>query len=159
MRAQCTGLHAMRNSILSRIRRPAMAAALVMAQGLWAPALLAEAQGGNAPPVPAQPPAPAQPPPPLPAAVPPPPLPADRGDADTDEAPQVTVIHRDKQVVEEVRINGQLRYIRVTPPHGRPYYLIPDAAGGTFARRDSIDSTLMVPLRSEERRVGKECRS
>lgn len=135
-----------------------MAAALVMAQVLWAPALLAEAQGTNAPPAAAQPsapvqptapeqrPGPAQPPPPLPAAVTPPPLPADRGDADADEAPQVTVIHRDKQVVEEVRINGQLRYIRVTPPHGRPYYLIPDAAGGTFARRDSIDSTLMVPL-------------
>lgn len=135
-----------------------MAAALVMAQVLWAPALLAEAQGANAPPAAAQPsapvqptapeqrPGPAQPPPPLPAAVTPPPPPADRGDADADEAPQVTVIHRDKQVVEEVRINGQLRYIRVTPPHGRPYYLIPDAAGGTFARRDSIDSTLMVPL-------------
>lgn len=123
-----------------------MAAALVMAQVLWAPALVAEAQGNNAPPAPAQPPAPAPPPPPLPAAVTPPPLPADRGDTDADEAPQVTVIHRDQQVVEEVRINGQLRYIRVTPPHGRPYYLIPDAAGGTFARRDSIDSTLMVPL-------------
>lgn len=76
----------------------------------------------------------------------PPPLPADTGEGSVDEAPQVTVIHRDQQVVEEVRVHGQLRYIRVTPPHGRPYYLFPDAAGGTFARRDSIDSTLMVPL-------------
>ena len=117
-----------------------MAVALVMAQFLWAPPLLAQAQGMTPPA------SSAKPPPPLPAAVTPPPLPPDRGDVDADDAPQVTVIHRDQQVVEEVRIHGQLRYIRVTPSHGRPYYLIPDAAGGTFARRDSLDSTLMVPL-------------
>ncbi len=117
-----------------------MAVALVMAQLLWVPPLLAQAPTTN----PSA--ASAKPPPPLPAAVTPPPLPPERSDVDTDDAPQVTVIHRDQQVVEEVRIHGQLRYIRVTPPHGRPYYLIPDAAGGTFARRDSLDSTLMVPL-------------
>ena len=116
-----------------------MAVALAAAGLVWAPAVLAVEQAANPPA------AQAKPPPPLPATSPPP-LPPDRGDSDADEAPQVTVIHRDKQVVEEVRIHGQLRYIRVTPPHGRPYYLIPDAAGGTFARRDSIDSTLMVPL-------------
>ncbi|MBS0327826.1 MAG: DUF2782 domain-containing protein [Proteobacteria bacterium] len=110
-----------------------------MAQFLWAPVVLAQDRATSPPP------AAAKPPPPLPAAAPPP-IPPDRGDADTDEAPQVTVIHRDQQLVEEVRIHGQLRYIRVTPAHGRPYYLIPDAAGGTFARRESLDSTLMVPL-------------
>ena len=48
--------------------------------------------------------------------------------------------------VEEVRIKGELRYVRVTPRHGRPYYLIPDANGATFIRRDSLDSSLKVPM-------------
>lgn len=80
--------------------------------------------------------------PPPPAA--PPPLP-DIG-SDTDLAPQVTIIRRNEQVVEEVRVGGQLRYIRVTPSHGRPYYLIPDVNGATYIRRDSLDSSLKVPL-------------
>lgn len=80
--------------------------------------------------------------PPPPAA--PPPLP-DIGN-DTDLAPQVTIIRRNEQVVEEVRVGGQLRYIRVTPNHGRPYYLIPDVNGATYIRRDSLDSSLKVPL-------------
>ena len=31
--------------------------------------------------------------------------------------------------MEEVRIKGELRYVRVTPRHGRPYFLIPDGNG------------------------------
>ena len=50
------------------------------------------------------------------------------------------------QVVEEVRVNGELRYVRVTPRHGRPYYLVPDVNGATFIRRDSLDSSLKVPM-------------
>ena len=46
----------------------------------------------------------------------------------------------------EVRIHGELRYVRVTPRHGRAYYLIPDTNGATFIRRDSLDSTLKVPM-------------
>ena len=75
---------------------------------------------------------------------PPPPPPEFMGDPDLE--PQVTIIRRDEQVVEEVRIKGELRYVRVTPRHGRPYYLIPDASGATFIRRDSLDSSLKVPM-------------
>jgi len=75
---------------------------------------------------------------------PPPPPPEIAGD--TDLAPQVTIVRREDQVVEEVRIKGELRYVRVTPRHGRPYYLIPDTNGATFIRRDSLDSTLKVPM-------------
>lgn len=75
---------------------------------------------------------------------PPPPPPEFLGDPEL--APQVTIIRRDEQVVEEVRINGELRYVRVTPRHGRPYFLIPDANGTTFIRRDSLDSSLKVPM-------------
>ena len=75
---------------------------------------------------------------------PPPPPPEFMGDPDLE--PQVTIIRRDEQVVEEVRIKGELRYVRVTPRHGRPYYLIPDANGATFIRRNSLDSSLKVPM-------------
>ena len=75
---------------------------------------------------------------------PPPPPPDVAGDSDLE--PQVTIIRREDQVVEEVRVKGELRYVRVTPRHGRPYFLIPDANGATFIRRDSTDSTLKVPM-------------
>jgi hypothetical protein len=65
---------------------------------------------------------------------------------DTELEPQVTIVRTDEQVNEEVRIKGELRYIRVTPKHGRPYYLIPDGNGATFIRRDSMDSSLKVPM-------------
>lgn len=79
-----------------------------------------------------------------PSPEPPPPPPDASGDSDL--APQVTIIRRDQQVIEEVRIKGELRYIRVTPAHGRPYYLFPDVNGATYIRRDSLDSSLKVPL-------------
>ena len=75
---------------------------------------------------------------------PPPPPPDVIGDPELE--PQVTIIRREDQVVEEVRIKGELRYVRVTPRHGRPYFLIPDVNGATFIRRDSLDSSLKVPM-------------
>jgi hypothetical protein len=75
---------------------------------------------------------------------PPPPPPDAVGDPDLE--PQVTIVRREDQVMEEVRIKGELRYVRVTPRHGRPYFLIPDGNGATFIRRDSLDSSLKVPM-------------
>ncbi len=66
--------------------------------------------------------------------------------SDPDLEPQVTIVRKQDQVVEEVRVNGQLRYLRITPQHGRPYFLIPDGNGQTFIRRDSLDSSLKVPM-------------
>jgi hypothetical protein len=77
--------------------------------------------------------------------LPPPPAPYDVI-GDTDSEPQVTIIHNDEQVTEEVRVRGELRYLRVTPAHGRSYYLIPDGNGATYIRRDSLDPKLKVPM-------------
>jgi Protein of unknown function (DUF2782) len=83
-------------------------------------------------------------PPPLPPAgttyspqVTPPPPPDVPTDADLE--PQVTIIQREDNRIEEVRIRGELQYIKVTPGHGKPYFLIPDAMGHAFIRRDSLD--------------------
>jgi hypothetical protein len=78
--------------------------------------------------------------------LPPPPPPAANVLGDADVEPQVTILRTDEQTTEEVRVQGQLRYVRVTPRYGRPYYLIPDANGATYIRRDSLDSTLKVPM-------------
>ena len=75
--------------------------------------------------------------------LPPPPPAPDVLESDTE--PQVTILHDDNQQTEEVRIQGQLRYVRVTPRYGRPYYLIPDVNGATYIRRDSLDPSLKVP--------------
>ena len=87
-------------------------------------------------------------PPPLPpptASTTPPPPPPDLGN-DADLEPQVTIIRRENDVLEEVRIQGELRFVKVTPRNGRPYYLIPDAGGQAFLRRDSLDISLKVPM-------------
>ncbi len=39
--------------------------------------------------------------------------------------------------MEEVRVGGVLRYVRVTPRHGRSYYLVPTSDGQNFTRQDS----------------------
>jgi hypothetical protein len=98
----------------------------------------------------AQTPPAAPPPPPIPPAnssyspqVTPPPPP---DVADPDLEPQVTIIRREEEVVEEVRVKGELQYVRVTPRHGKSYFLIPDPNGHAFIRRDDLDIKTKVPM-------------
>ncbi len=60
--------------------------------------------------------------------------------------PQITIIRRENETVEEFRVNGRLTMVKVTPLHGRPYYLIAQGTDGTFIRRDSLDTGLKVPM-------------
>jgi hypothetical protein len=93
--------------------------------------------------------APAPPPPPIPPQTETPaemvPLPPEIG-GDTELEPQVTITRKEGETVEEARVNGRLVWIKVTPRHGRPYFLIPDTVGGVYIRRDSLDPGLRVPL-------------
>src|ERR1700752_395993 len=57
---------------------------------------------------------------PVPEAPPPPPEIAN----DPELQPQVTIVRRENQTVEEYRVNGRLTMVKVTPVHGRPYYLV-----------------------------------
>ena len=110
---------------------------------LVAAALLASAQAAAQ--VPAPPPIP-PPSAPAPNAVTPPPPPPPDYTSDPDLEPQVTIIRRDEEVVEEVRVRGELQYVRVTPRHGKSYFLVPDPNGNAFIRRDSLDIKLKVPM-------------
>ncbi len=88
-----------------------------------------------------------QPPPPLP---PPGTEPAQQPPAfrttDPDLEPQVTILRSEAETREEVRMGGELKFVKVTPRHGVPYYLVPQGSGGTFIRRNSLDPSLSVPL-------------
>ena len=77
---------------------------------------------------------------PLPEAPPPP------GMVDQALEPQVTIIKRGEDRVEEFRLNGKLYMLKVTPPHGVPYYLIDEQGDGTMSRRDGIESGVRVPM-------------
>ena len=79
---------------------------------------------------------------PLPEAAPPPPEIAN----DPELEPQITIVRHDQVTMEEYRIGGRLVWIKVTPQYGRPYYLVAEGAGGTFVRRDSLDTGLKVPM-------------
>ena len=53
---------------------------------------------------------------------------------------------RGPRAPHEVRVAGQLRYIRVTPRFGLPYYLVPTGNGQQFIRRDSLEPALSTPM-------------
>ena len=72
----------------------------------------------------------------------PPPPPVVRDGADE---PRV-VIPAPEGKVEEVREGGRLRMLKVTPPHGVPYYLIDTTGSGNWMRRDSTDDGVRVPM-------------
>jgi hypothetical protein len=61
--------------------------------------------------------------------------------------PEVRIIRREKETVEEFRIAGQLYMMRVTPVGGStPYYLVDYFGDGNFARTASFDSGVRVPM-------------
>lgn len=79
---------------------------------------------------------------------PPPPLDAKDGSppAESPEGePQVTITKQSEQTIEEYRVSGKLYMIKITPKHGRPYYLVDDKGDGRFARQDGLDSGVRVP--------------
>lgn len=77
---------------------------------------------------------------PLPEIPPPPGMP------DTSLEPQVTITTRGEDKVEEYRIRGRLYAIKVTPPHGKPYYLVDIRGDGQLVRHDDLSPHFMVPM-------------
>src|SRR5687767_13388958 len=75
---------------------------------------------------------------PLPEPPPPPPI----GAA---EEPRVRIPVQEGDKVEEIREGGRVVALRVTPPGGRPYFLIDSAGNGNWMRRDSLDDGVRVP--------------
>lgn len=73
----------------------------------------------------------------------PPPSP---GESDQSLEPEVTIINRGEDLVEEYRINGQLYMIKVIPKKGIPYFLVDSDGDGNFdVRRNELDEELLIP--------------
>lgn len=77
---------------------------------------------------------------PLPDIPPPPAM------VDPDLEPQITIIQRGDERVEEFRVKGMLYMIKITPPHGRPYYLIDQRGDGKMRKYDDLSPNFQVPL-------------
>lgn len=77
---------------------------------------------------------------PLPDIPPPPSL------IDVDLEPQITIVQRGDERVEEFRVKGRLYMIKVTPPHGKPYFLIDQRGDGQMRKYDDLSPNFQVPL-------------
>lgn len=60
-----------------------------------------------------------------------PPPPALGAESNPDE-PQITIVKRKGETIEEYRVNGQLYMMKVTPAHGVPYYLHKEDQEGSW---------------------------
>lgn len=80
--------------------------------------------------------------PPAKAVVPPPPEVA--VDSNAAVEPEVRIIQKGTEKIEEYRINGQLYMIKVTPAHGVPYYLMDEEGNGSMKQIDS-NQRLVIP--------------
>jgi hypothetical protein len=58
----------------------------------------------------------------------------------------VVVIPAGKQDKVEVFREGGNTVVKVTPPGGKPYYLIDSSGYGDWVRRESLDSGVRVPM-------------
>ncbi len=60
--------------------------------------------------------------------------------------PEVTIVHRNRGLIEEYRINGKLYMIKVVPKKGIPYFLLDSDGDGNFDRRETeLDPDILIP--------------
>ena len=79
--------------------------------------------------------------------VPEPPPPPKGFELDNAMEPQVTIVKRGSETVEEYRMGGKLYMMKVTPAGGSaPYYLVDNNGDGTFARQSPHDTGLRPPM-------------
>ncbi|MBV8048595.1 MAG: DUF2782 domain-containing protein [Paludibacterium sp.] len=65
---------------------------------------------------------------------PPPPQVSD--DQSAGPEPEVTIVQRGKDKIEEYRLNGKLYMVKVTPSIGVPYYLMDEDGNGAWRQVD-----------------------
>ncbi|HTD90416.1 MAG TPA: DUF2782 domain-containing protein [Burkholderiales bacterium] len=79
--------------------------------------------------------------------VPEPPPPPKGYELDSAMEPQITIVKRGTETVEEYRMGGKLYMMKVTPAGGgTPYYLVDNNGDGTFARQNGHDTGVRPPM-------------
>jgi hypothetical protein len=66
--------------------------------------------------------------------------------ADDELQPEVRILKRGDDTVEEHRLNGKLYMVKVTPTHGVPYYLFDEKGDGVLTPRTAESIQLKVPM-------------
>jgi hypothetical protein len=59
--------------------------------------------------------------------------------------PQVTIVKKGEDTIEEYRMNGDLYMQKITPSHGVPYYLVKENVDGGWARMDGPSDRIAIP--------------
>ena len=60
--------------------------------------------------------------------------------------PDVTIIQRERETIEQYSVSGRVYAIKVSPKGGKPYYLIDiDGDGHLESRRSDLDPKLLIP--------------
>ena len=62
------------------------------------------------------------------------------------DEPAVRIPVQKEDKVEEMRDGGRIVMLKVTPPNGRPYYLVDTSGNGNWVRRDALDDGVRVPM-------------
>nr|VFJ59034.1 MAG: Protein of unknown function (DUF2782) [Candidatus Kentron sp. DK] len=59
--------------------------------------------------------------------------------------PDITIIQRAQDTVQEYRLNGRLYAIKVIPKNAPPYYLVDTDGDGSLDYREELEGDLLVP--------------
>ena len=60
--------------------------------------------------------------------------------------PDITIIRKGKDTIEEYRINGRLYMVKIKPSIGPPYYMIDsDGDGNMDVRRSDVEASMNIP--------------
>lgn len=59
--------------------------------------------------------------------------------------PQITTIKKGADTIEEYRANGELYLMKVTPAHGKSYYLYKEDQTGSWNRFDDVTHSFAIP--------------
>jgi hypothetical protein len=63
-------------------------------------------------------------------------LPDETDDSRNIPQPDVRIIRKKNVVIEEYRVNGHLRYVKITPSVGNPYYMVDTDGDGVLETRE-----------------------
>ena len=62
------------------------------------------------------------------------------------EEPRVRIPVQEGDKIEPIRQGGRVIAVKVTPPNGKPYFIIDTTGNGNWMRRDSLDDGVRVPM-------------
>jgi hypothetical protein len=60
------------------------------------------------------------------------------GNDENPDEPEITIVKKDGETIEEYRVGGQLYMMKVTPAHGVPYYLHKEDQDGAWVNNGPV---------------------